>query len=332
MNRKFTTFSTRLAATLLAVALLAGCIDDSYDLSNLDSDSIGLGTDDTSFDMPLVEVIMEAEEALSSDTKAATKSSEDEITETTATITSTDLEKLNALLPTGYELDFSRIENDSEYASQVASDLIDEIQSDEDKSKSFYDEITTNNSDGKYKDLIEAIETDLGSGVLDNFDSFNSAIQNTTIDNLPSTLPALTDTIVVQIKDKTTTTVEAGLIDIGSETLDFLNKNIDGDKNTLTLFAVFDHDIDLDIDFAATIEYSGGDIILPDYADADNEDVEANDDGLITTGDVLEQILDNLTLDIKFNITNYDASKSDYTKEKTIVLTIIARKAGSLVF
>lgn len=64
----------KVAIFIVALAMLVSCnVDSSYDLSNLESDNIGFGTDETSFSIPLFKVTFAIPE--SSSESVATKSS-----------------------------------------------------------------------------------------------------------------------------------------------------------------------------------------------------------------------------------------------------------------
>ncbi len=335
----------KVAATLFAAIFLVSCnIDDDYNLSKLNSDEVGIGTDDTYFDLPLLKVTIRANEAFMTssaseliDTKYSSRTEVtyddayediyDDLTtydEDSELTELTDLEKLNALLP-NQVIDLSKLKSDYEYAKEIVTALIEELKADQQKCEDFCEEV---NDNPDYSELQEQIESDLNVS-LDDPLALQDALNDTSND-IDDLIESLTVKLQSQVSELTSTVVEAGSIDIGSDVIDLLNRNIDGDKNTLRILIDIEHDLDIEITFDATLVYSGGNIVIPTYSEEELTATQLS--GLIPTVDLLEQILANLTLELDFNITNYDPSKGLDAVDKTIIVTLVAHKTGSLKF
>lgn len=327
---------------MLTAALCVGCnVDDSYDLSDVGTDGVGLGTDDTEFYMPLLSVNIDPSQPLTStevDTSVAgviyTKS---DSSESTVDIFG-NLASINAILP-GRTIDLTLVASDDDYLNELIDDLMFEINEDDDKCEAFCDAIFTNEDYVELKDQIQSNDAD-GLGVDLNpttnpnyAEDLQAALPASTTDALYGTAAVLkTKEITFQlirelIIANTIEIVEAGVVDIGSESFDILNKNIDGDKNTLRLYASFETDLDIEIELTLTLIYSGDKkLSVPAYL---KESFEAGETEPIT-GEFLETILANLQFEVSFGIKNYDPTKLIVTEGKFIKLTFIALKTGSI--
>lgn len=334
MNRKFYSFTKRLAAVMVAAAVSVGCnVDDTYDLSSVNTDGIGLGTDDTSFDIPLVDVTVDASEAISTSVVVRTKADGEE-TESDSDFFAA-LTEINSILPSGEKIDLALVDSDDDYAAGVSAKLLAEIQSNKGKCEDFYDTIKEGE---EYSDLRTQLEDDLDIDFSDDDASaFHTEIEKNTADNLSGSLTSLTTTMQDRVRENTCETIEVGSVDIGTDVIDMLNKNIDGDKNTIRIMATYDSDLTfsdgtaLDMSFKGTLIYANdGEIELPDYVSED-EEKKGTTTGTVSSADILDQILANLTVELDYGIKNYNTSKTIETKDKKIKITLIVRKSGSLI-
>ncbi len=360
MNRKFYSFTKRLAAVMVAAAVSVGCnVDDSYDLSNVDSD-FGMGTDETQFYLPLISVNIDPSQEINSSSESVsivnltTKSEGDEGDsgdETETTTSSTDifsnLDKVNAFLPNREEgIDLSLIATDDAYLIQLVEDLLAEILTDDDKCLDFI-ETVNDDSDESFAALQEQMGTyNAGNqnytgsnylgATLDEDETGVDDLQNklTTggADAIQETKDLTFDLIRDMVDENCNSKVEAGQIDVASDTISMLNKNLDGNKNKLYLFATFETDMDVNIVLDIKITYNGKQIDVPAVNAAIENAVNTLNGEEELDGEALDAILANLDFDIKFYATDYDPNKGIDTTGKYIKLTFIALKTGSLIF
>ncbi len=129
--------------------------------------------------------------------------------------------------------------------------------------------------------------------------------------------------------------IEVGSIELGDDIISLLNENMDGDNNTLRIMAIYEQDIiytdgtAVEAAFDTTLTAAdGAEIELMDYVEPDVE-ISSND-GLLATADELDHVLENLTVSLNYKLKNYNAGKTFDTTDKSIKITLVARKTGSL--
>ncbi len=329
MGVKLNSFtSTRIAAILFAVAAtMASCVDDSYDLSNLDGENAGIGTSESSFDMPLITMNIDASKEISSSstTISLTKSDDDE-----GDIFS-NLEAVNALLPDTYAdgIDLTQTDNDT-YLAEIVDALFIQIQDDLDKCTLFFNEVKSNED---YLVLKIQIKNELGINLDTDSASalqteFKKDVENAVaIANLKLTV---IDLIKQTILNAIIQRIEAGEIEVGGDALDIITKNLDGENDSLRLIATCTTSLNIEIEFMVTIIYNNNqEFYVPNYVDIDMSDTLGND-GLIDDENLLNEILSDFNIDLKIGIKNYDPSTPIDTDGHTITINIIARKTGSI--
>ncbi len=353
-------------ASMLALSIVGCNIDDSYDLSKVaDNTEIGIGTDDSCFDLPLADVTIAfstLSNTVSSDGSALQLRSRSSSSLDSSAVLEI-VNEISALLPSeldgDYEggIDLSQL-NDPDYSAGLVELLVEELTESEEKCVVFtelvFDKLDLGVSSGgsgdltdeNYADLITTLETALGVESIDEFETaadcaaalsevLNS--EDSAVDELVADLKdEMTNLIVTKSEDIETTFYVSEYIDeaidIGEDILDILEKNLDGDKNTLSLLFDKDTNLPLEMTLVPTIELSDGTVIsVADFVDAAEDNASAY--GSEITFDQLCDLLEGMKFSATVEINNYDPSLGDLNlDDKYANVKIIARKRGSLKF
>ncbi len=330
------------ASMLFSAAILTSCVDSDYDLSKMSDGQFGIGTDETSFDMPLVQVSLDV-------STLEITGSEDPISAVATTKSessldfSEELDKLDiitALLPNNFgEIDLVQIKadevGDCEYTESIVDALFDELSSSNAKRLTLCEAIKESESDDydEIKDALVELNIDLdtitaqeGADLLD--DNLNDSNNADEIDDVKEqvVLAILDGFDDIEVEYEVEQVLDS--VDIGSDALDILQKNLDGDKNTLRLIADVTTNLPLSVTLVIQVWNGIEYITIPTL-----EDLAGSLDGYIDTIDDLNTILSDLKFKAKIVVNNYIPGSGDFDLTgKYIYVTFIARKTGSLVF
>lgn len=336
----------------LVSTMFVGCnIDSSYDLSQAAEDSsLSIGTDDTYFDLPLAEINLSvsvmSEDGGSLSQAVATRGT----SLSSASDMLSTLDEISTMLPSDLDgeyadgVDLSRL-GEAEYTSGLVDILFEELSENEEKRVDFAELVLEKSGDDneEYSATLQQLEVALGVE-LTSFESADSCADaiKTMLDSddaaVVSELEKLKGEVSTVIVDKsesidTVFTIRETVneaIEIGEDVVDMLEKNLDGDKNTLSLLFTTNTNLPLDITLTPAIELSNGTIItIAEFAEAASQlEVGTNIDG-----EQLREILQGMTFTAVVTLNNYDPSISDLDIDgKYIYVKLIARKRGSLIF
>lgn len=337
-----------LAMLFVAVAMVGCNVDDAYDLSKLDTEDVGIGTDDTSFDLPLAEMTFNVEELVKSDdsgddggdgfqTKADVVDDSDSDSSSEGVIASDMLSTVNDLsmfLPDTYgAIELDRL-SEEEYAGELTDALLLELSEDADRSLDFCIFIVEEQE--SYPTVFGTMVDVLPGYDIYDTESFAEAFNELLNDSEGELLAtrinsAITDTIVVEsadfVMDFLISEVFEDSIDIDSSTMDMIDSNLDGDKNTLSILYILTTDLPVSMTFEPYVVLSDDTRIrLSDYT---------NDTDITTliTADNFRDMLSQLKVEVEVEFSTYDPADGDLDlSSKNLTVKLIARKTGSLKF
>ncbi len=335
-----------IVAAILPLAISSCNVDSSYDLSeSLDNSEMGFGTDDTSFELPLLNINIQASKftaSINDDKASVTRSSNDNafLAENLLN-TIDDISSLLPSTPDGEKIDITKL-GDEEYVSEIVDELFVEISTDSEKREAFAKSAMENKSeaDPDFAELITQLEVVLGAP-LESFEDTNSCADaikkaiddedNAAVTDLKS---SVTETVidnsknirtVFEVREKIHDTIE-----LGDDIMNMLDKNLDGDKNTLSLLFRVSSNLPFDITLTPAIELSTGEVIaISEFKEAVNH---PGFDRTSITKEQFRSMLDGMTFTSIIKVENYDPSKGDLTLDgKSIYVQLIARKTGSII-
>ncbi len=330
-----------VVVSFFVAALVVGCnVDESYDLSNIDDSSMGIGTDATQFDIPLATVTLDVSEMiLSGESDDEGRSGDDSSTSTSQLAEVFEvIENLSAFLPAEREegIDLYRLD-DEDYVALLIDELIGELSVSETKREDFCT-VASNEGNEGYLMVIEnyldvTIDPDnIESSADALYEAIISSEEDGSLDEFKSAMKDEVKSEVEENSIESYTNFEeeysVGSTGIDSSTKDILEKNVDGDNNTLIILAVVSDDLPLTIIVTPQIYYGGEYHDIGDLSDAVNSLAK------ITNIEQLSDILDDLNIRAVVQITNYDPRQGALDAEslngKSIKISLVARKMGSI--
>ncbi len=354
-----------IAASVLSLFVVSCNIDSSYDLGEAaDNTQFGIGTDESTFDFPLADINISLSQITSGSSiySSAEQMRVNSVSSTSSYDVLEIVQDLVAILPsdlsgTAYDggIDLSRL-GETDYVEGLITLLFDELAISADKRESFVllildklgmdeDDMSSGGTvtDPDYVDMVDALESVLGAEI-SSFNSVSSCAdaievalnsQDTIVQGYVTDLiDEITDLIVLKSGDIETEfsiseTIEDA-IDVSDDVLDMLKKNLDGEKNTLTLLFKLDTNLPLNVTLTVVIYLPNGDpITISEFVDALDE-VEIGDS---LTEEQLDELLQGLCFTASIEMNYYDPALGDLDLSDTYVkLSLIARKRGWIIF
>ncbi len=288
MNVKFYSF-------LFAVAALAvSCnVDESYDISDVKTDNIVIGSDESVFDIPVATIVFTGDD-LDGFTSSSSSGSELMASASRSTETTGFTEIMNQVqifLPSDYEVDAEALSGDDSDAEvdELVGALTSELSSNSSKRDELADMLYENKDNSDYDDVFEVLGVDSSSDF--SVSDLSSAIKTTVNDDeglayLSDLLKGVvTENIVNLLGDYMEINIEQalGVVDIPSDVVDILNDNIDGDTNKLSVIATYEHNMPFNftlspitisngqvISFEPTVigaDYAPEDVVVDEFVD-----------------------------------------------------------------
>ncbi len=349
--------SLLVVATASAI-LQAGCnVDSDYDLSNIESDSLGLGTDESVFDIPLAKVTLNAADFLINDELSSYGILADsKVTSMSSDITDafvTDhwdagimglIYQINSILPTELSgeyadgIDLSRFD-DAAYVSDLVGIVVDEYANDEAKILDFCEMMIARAPN--YPDQVEMISdifdidfddvtlsaADCAATLMDALndeDMQEEYIAAFAEDILPGIMAVLVEYAKISIEESVAS------IALDESVYDLIGGNLDGDKNYLQIGAAITTDLPFSVSFDSSLLYvedgSEKSIAITSVTDY------SGDKGVIESVDVLRAIMESVTIKADVSLDKYTPASDLTLDDKSVVVTLMARKSGSIKF
>lgn len=307
---------------LLAALLLTACVDKDYDISDVDTDDITIGTDGdeetetSAFRIPLATVRV----AMSDITDG-----EIDVKEIFA--------EADVWLPTALEndyVDIERLQNDPNYLDAILAELVDEMMRSDVKLREVTGKIRE-----KYLERFHHLLPGMTGNVTDEefYEVFKTAFRND---------PALREQLTDEVCDLARSYLldlgvdqlvyDVGHIDLSGDVVDMLAKNLDPQdsapaKNTLHLYGEIASKLPLTIFFEA--KFLPTDVRCPIRVDALLPNNEIQETRLY--GEDLRQIVDGMQIIIPITFEKYYPGKGfDDTLEEQIVIKLRLVKRGGL--
>lgn len=342
--KKIYNVGVSLCMALVALVMVGCNIDDAYDLSNLNTDNIGIGTDDTTFDMPLMEVSFDVEDLLNegyddesrADGEATVADEVDEADEE-VTISATDLlneiQSFVAFLPSSYEdgIEIDQL-SDEKHAGEIVDALLGELTADEEKRDDFC--LFVYESQEDYPAVVATLTNIITTVELSNTEAFADALgvllnDSSKTAEIAEIRGSVTDAIVDSAADfDTTFQIDeefADSIEIDDAAMDLIESNLDGVKNTLSLL----FSINSNLPIGMTIEPK---IVLSDdtqIAITNIEDLEAELESI--SAETLRSLLSKFRISVEITFTTFIPDNGDLDlSDKYLSVKFIARKSGSI--
>lgn len=309
----------------LALCVTSCNVDDSYDLSNLDSDNLGVGTDDSSFNVPFVEMTLNMEKV---------------VTSLTASNFFDTVENLTCFLPSelsgeyqeGVELEKL---TDEEYVDGFVSDLFVEMRTNNDKRVEVF-ELLKDESNGYAAQLtqLELLGINISTmSATECATTLGAAFEDPMLEGVIETFQAeIVDLCVNESKNLETNfdvSDTVGEVDLGDDLLDILSKNLDGDKNYIQFIAETSTNLPFDTDMTVALGYTN------QYGVETSLDISVKEiftgKGVVDNVDVLRAIVDNLKVIVNVDMDTYHHVENGLDlSDKYIKLKLHLFKGGSL--
>lgn len=244
MNVKFYLLS------LSVVAMMSCNVDENYDLSNVKTDNIVIGTNDSVFDVPVATLTLTDEDFSNISTKSTTESMSflEVIT------------LVNAFLPSDTVVDIDALTSDDNRTEidRLTEELVEELKSSDSKCMDLAEILYTYMDDIEDEPEIKAVCENLGLDVDNNpsvEDIYMAIKELVKDDELTGEFQdllgdAVEINVVDGIKDYTNIDVEEelGTIEIPSDVVDIIKDNVDGIDSKLSIIATFEHNFPFDFD------------------------------------------------------------------------------------
>lgn len=305
--------------------MLSSCIDEKYDLSNIDSDDITIGGDESEFFMPLA-TINYAANSIKTNSRGGTIN---------------DLfEEINKWLPStlpGNEsyVDLQRME-EKEYKAEILNSLYDEILANEKKRTDVCEYVLENHKNELVSRLRTSENAVVANGaILIMATSVNEGVE--ILSGLIISYPQDVRTIFNSLSDYDLIDyriediyIEIPALDISDDVVQMLSGNLDpesvGDPvNALYIFGSIYSELPLMLQINPYIENTGislGDISLDEKKRTEFEDIRVN------SGD-LQVVVDGANLIIPVTLQRYYPN-SDFNEDSEIEISISLHKTGGL--
>lgn len=313
------------AIVFCGAIMLSSCIDEKYDLSNIDSDDITIGGDESEFFMPLA-TINYAANSIKTNTRGGTIN---------------DLfEEINKWLPStlpGNEsyVDLQRME-EKEYKAEILNSLYDEILVNEKKRTDVCEYVLENHKNELVSRLRTSENAVVANGaILIMATSVNEGVE--ILSRLIISYPQDVRTIFNSLSDYDLIDyriediyIEIPALDISDDVVQMLSGNLDpesvGDPvNALYIFGSIYSELPLMLQINPYIENTGislGDISLDEKKRTEFEDIRVN------SGD-LQVVVDGANLIIPVTLQRYYPN-SDFNEDSEIEISISLHKTGGL--
>ncbi len=200
--------------------------------------------------------------------------------------------------------------------------------------------IYDNQDEADYVDLVASINDMLSPQTIDDYTVETCATELGVILNDSTNQSVIDDTmaqVTTQICDSTQDVVtdfdveeQVGSLNLDSDTIDILNKNLEGESNTIRIYADIDTNLPLDVTIVAYIVLSDSTKIK--IASLEELDLDETI-GKIETTEQLQEILDDMYILAEINLNNYNPANGDLDLEdKNLTITLKVRKTGAIVF
>ncbi len=262
---------------------------------------------------------------------------DDESTSTdSGTIASDLLSKVSDLikfLPSSYEdgIELSML-SEEVYTTELIDALLTELSEDDDKRADFCEFMV--DSAEEYPSVWESLEEALPDTDLTNVDEFSEALGDLltdveSVDIIDDIKTSVVETVTEETADfETSFVIEetfSNTINLDDATIDMIDSNLDGYKNTLSILFQLTTDLPVSMTFVPYIVLSDGTrILLGDY-----DDLESAASSI--TADNFRDMLSQLSIEIEVEFGTYNPSEGDLDlASKTLTIKLIARKTGSL--
>lgn len=359
MKKLYSTRFMQGAFALLVASLVAGCnVDDSYDLSNIDTDNIGLGSDTSKLDIPLATINLSLSSLAGDDggSSVAARSTSYNTSNLSATELMELMETIDAFLPsdlsgTPYEdgIDITQLNNgdddDDEYTQGLVDLLIQEVSSDEEKRADLCEILIDSNNDADntdYDDVIESLKSDLEIEINEYTtpadltvslgEALNDPDKADAITNLSTTMTEVVKTQATDISTDYAVTEDLGdSVSLGDDVLDILKGNLDSNTNYLYLVASLSHNIPMTVTITPSI-------ILTD-SEGYTTEIEIKDIAKINdasahtklSDEQIDLLVNGMSIKAAIHINYYDPSAGTLAiDDKMVKVTLVARKGGSI--
>ncbi len=360
MKKLYSTRFMQGAFALLVASLVAGCnVDDSYDLSNIDTDNIGLGSDTSKLDIPLATINLSLSSLAGDDggSSVAARSTSYNTSNLSATELMELMETIDAFLPsdlsgTPYEdgIDITQLNNgddeDDTYTQGLVDLLIQEVTVDEEKRADLCEILIENNNnddDDTYSDVIESLKEELDIEIKEDttVDELTTSLGTALIDpdkadavtSLSTTMTSVVKTQAADISTDYTVTEDLGdSVSLGDDVLDILKGNLDSESNYIYLVASLWDNIPMSVTITPSI-------ILKDTESGatttiEIQDISEIDDASAHTklsDEQIDMIVNGMSIEAEIHINYYDPSAGTLSiDDKEVKVTLVARKGGSI--
>ncbi|WP_290541020.1 hypothetical protein [Alistipes sp.] len=307
----------KLLLLLLSGMLSGACVDNDYDLTNVDSDNIAIGDEESRFCIPLVKVLVSKDEIRNSNGNIEEIFREADIW-------------FPAQLPDGQFVDLVKLRNDSSYANTLFETLCVEMQTSDDKLSSVVDLIWVKYA-AKFLPLLNLTAPDE--------QTFKTAFK-TAYRNNAALRERLVAEITASARGYLTTALqidrleyEVGHIDISSDIVDMLADNLDpkgtpNARNTLFLYGQITSGLPLSLHLNPI--FSPTEVSFQVEVGANRASNEIPETQLFAED--LRQIVEGITIRTSVTLTEYYPGKGFSNDQHQIVISLSLLKNGGLKF
>lgn len=310
---------------LMALCVVSCNIDDSYDLSNLDSDNLGIGTEDSSFSVPFVEVTLNVEKIITSSTASG-------FFDTVDNLTCFLPSELSGEYQDGIDLESL---SDEEYVDGFVSDLFVEMRTSNDKRVEIF-ELLKDESNGYASQLTQLDLLGINISVMSAAEcaaALAVAFENSMLEGVIENFQAEIVDICVNESESLETNFDVsdlvGQVDLGDDLLDILSKNLDGDKNYIQFMAEPSTNLPFDTNLAVALGYTNQYGVYESLNLCINEFSAGK--GIVDNADVLQAIVDSLKVIVNVDMDKYHHIENGLDlSDKYIKLKLHLFKGGSL--
>lgn len=330
-----------------AVAMCMSCnVDSSYDISEVDDSSLGIGTDNSEITMTVATVQVDVESLFADTDTSASASMEPFIItrgDDYSSLSSTEIVDLinsvSVFLPSVLEgdyadgIDIDRLEsNEDDYTTNLVENLFTELENDSEKRLAFCEYLLED--EDSYESLLEYISDDTSDMTADDlsaelFDLMGDSDNAAEIASLKSEVFDVITDYAEQVE--TDYSIEESLdgIDIDESVYDIVGGNLDGDKNYLRLLTSVETNLPFEITLTTNVQYGENWCLIPYYSDRDTNTA----DGYIDSVDMLQEILSDLKLSVDIALSNFLITSDGFSLDGTyLYIKIIIIKGGSISF
>ncbi len=336
--------STKFFVMLFLVTLCAGCVDDSYDLSSVNTDNITVGSDDSEFYIPIVTLTLSTEGLTdnTTSTPVATTNTGSSAIVTMRGASGGDtelsfqelLDLVNAFLPSGSTVSISSLVANSAYdgfntySEYLANALVTELKESETKRLELAEVLKAYAED----DVIdEATYTSLGldkSNIKSSSDAQIAEDIETALDEDSVSIETQIATFIsadivgeylAEYQNVTVDQTDLGDISIDSSISDLLGEDV---KITPVITQVDELPFEISINTLKLTDGEGKEVDLINYDENDG----------ISFTDVLDILNNGAQIDCDISLDNYDPSKTGDTMIIKLSLKIEGKLSLNALF